>query len=196
MSEAQQITIPYEHCESKLVSEWGYHADSKTLGVKFRSGGEYWYFDVPQCVADAMRQAESIGKFVGSSVRAHFRYERQPDEPGGVVFGLPQKQEPKYTTSRIDGRIVNRSTAKPIPDFEPVIVFRGQDRKLLPFLRAYAAACDNPDHRAVVKSRIQDFEAFAAEYPHLMKEPDSSLQDLTQASIGRAPFTPVPDPQD
>lgn len=96
-------------------------------------------------------------------------------------------QEPKYDCTP-DGRIVNRSTHRVIPDGEPIMIFRAKDAKALAALRAYAEACDNPDHRAVIKSRIQDFEAFAAANPDLMKEPDSSLRDIAGANVGRAPF--------
>jgi hypothetical protein len=98
------------------------------------------------------------------------------------------KQEPKYDCSP-DGRIVNRSTNVAIPDDEPILILRAQDRNAVGALIFYMHNCDNPDHRAVVKSRIQDFQAFAEANPDRMKEPDSSLQDLAGANIGRAPFT-------
>lgn len=184
-------TINYQPSDSSQVSAWGYNALAKTLGVQFRSGGTYHYHEVPQEVADAMVKAESLGKFVGSQLRGKFAYERQPDEAGGIVFGLPQKQEPKYTTSSKHGRIVNRSTGVAIPDDEPVLVFRAKDRNALVALRAYYQVCINPDHRAVIKSRIQDFEAFALQHADRLKEPDSSLQDIAGANVGRAPIAPA-----
>jgi hypothetical protein len=189
------ITITYQPCESSQVAAWGYHAESKTLGVKFHGKAlnsppsEYHYFDVPQEVATAMGKAESLGKFIGSHVRGKFVYERQPDEATGIVYGLSQKQEPKYTTSRLHGRIVNRSSGDPIPDDEPVMIFRAQDRHARLAIAAYLSLVNNPDHAAVVKSRLLDFDAFALAHPDRMKEPDSSLQDVAVANVGRAPFT-------
>jgi hypothetical protein len=192
MNATQQITIAYQPCDSSQVAAWGYHAESKTLGVKFHGKGgadsTYHYFDVPQETADAMAKAESLGKFVGANLRGKFAYERQPDEPGGIVFGLSQKQEPKYTASSKTGRLVNRSTGIAIPDDEPVMVFRAKDRHAIGAIAYYLQLCANPDHRAVIKSRMSDFQAFAAANPERMKEPDSSLQDLAGANVGRAPF--------
>jgi hypothetical protein len=183
-----EITIAYQPCESSQVAAWGYHAESRTLGVKFhgKSGAStYHYFDVPQETADAMAKTDSLGKFVGANLRGKFAYERQPDEPGGIAFGLPTKQEPKYTTTQ-HGRLCNRSTGKPIPDDEPVFVLRAKDANAAKTLQAYIDLCQNPDHRAVAKSRLLDFMAFALKHPDLMKEPDSSLQDLAGANLGRA----------
>jgi hypothetical protein len=192
MSETKEISITYQPSESSQVAAWGYHADSQTLGVKFRAGGVYHYSGVPQDIADAMIKAESLGKFVGTSLRGKFAYERQPEEPGGIVWGLSQQQEPKYTVSKQQhGRIVNRSTGEAIPDSEPVFILRAKDRKASAALRAYAMICDNPDHKAVIKSRLQDFEVFATAHPERMKEPDSSLQDIAAANVGRAPFAPA-----
>ncbi len=140
--------------------------------MQFKSGGTYHYFGVPQHLADQMAKVESIGKFVGQELRGKFAYERQPDVPGGIVFGLGQAQEPKYTTTQ-HGRLVNRSTGKAIPDDEPVFILRAQDRKACEALAAYALVVDNPDHAAVVDQRITDFRAFAARHADRMKEPDS-----------------------
>jgi hypothetical protein len=188
MTTETAITINYQPSESSQVAAWGYHAASQTLGVKFRSGGTYHYLAVPQAVADAMGRAESLGKFVGAQLRGKFAYERQPDEATGVVFGLPQKQEPKYTVSR-HGRIVNRSTGVAVPDNEPVFILRAKDGNAARTLQAYIDLCQNADHRAVAKSRLLDFLEFAARNADLVREPDSSLQDLAGANVGRAPFT-------
>lgn len=93
-------------------------------------------------------------------------------------------QEPKYDCTP-DGRIVNRSTHHTIPDDEPVIIFRAKDRRAVVAIEAYMNACENTDHRAVVKSRLLGFQGFAANNPDRMKEPDSSLQDLASANVGR-----------
>lgn len=93
-------------------------------------------------------------------------------------------QEPKYDCTP-DGRIVNRSTSAVIPDDEPLMIFRARDKHARTAIAAYIANCSNADHRAVVKSRLLDFEEFAKANPDRMKEPDSSLQDLAGANVGR-----------
>jgi hypothetical protein len=108
--------------------------------------------------------------------------------------GLPATQEPKYTTT-IDGKLMNRSTGRNIPDDEPVMVFRAQDRNAVVAMRAYYMTCSDADHKAVIKSRIADFERFALEHPERMKEPDSNLQELASANLtgtsGAAQHHPV-----
>ena len=180
-------------CDSNQIAAFGYHPDSPTLRIKFKGAGasSYDYFEVPASVFQDMTKAESKGKFFGAEIRGKYAYSKLPDQPGGIVFGLSQAQEPKYTTASASGRIVNRSTGKPIPDDEPVMVFRAQDRNAVPMLWAYYDACQIPDHKAVIKSRIADFERFAKEHPERMKEPDSSLHDLASASLTGTEFKPV-----
>lgn len=174
MSITEAATITYQPCDSSQVSAFGYDAESQTLGVQFKAGGTYHYFDVPPTVFTALQASESVGKFFGQHLRGKIAYERQPDEPGGVVFGLPQSQEPKYTTSSKHGRLVNRSTGKAIPDDEPVFILRAQDMLALEALRAYLSSVIDPVHAAVVGSRFDDFSAFAATHPDRMKMPDSA----------------------
>lgn len=169
--------ITYTDSTSSQVSAFGYDPVTKTLGVKFRSGGgsTYHYFGVPPEVAEAMKTTESVDKFVGTELRGKYAYEKQPDQPGGIVFGLSQAQEPKYTTATASGRIVNRDTGKAIPDDEPVMIFRAQDKRAVPALWGYHDACVDLAHRAVIKARIADFERFAEAHPERTKEPDTAV---------------------
>lgn len=181
-------------CESSQLSAYGYDAGTQTLAIKFKGkagGSMYHYFGVAAEVFEAMKKAESLGTFFGKEVRGVFAYEKQPEQPGGIVFGLSQAQEPKYTTATASGRIVNRATGKPIQDDEPIMIFRAQDKNVVPMLWSYYDTCVNADHRAVIKSRIADFERFAKEHPERMKEPDSSLHDLASASLTGTEFKPV-----
>lgn len=195
MNTATRVQIAYQTCESSQIHSFGYHAANRTLGVKFHGKGktmaepappsEYYYFDVPQETADAFAAAESKGSAFGKLIRGAFQYEKQPDADG-VVFGLTQRQEPKYTVSSKDGRIVNRSTGVAIPDDEPVFILRAKDAHAGRAIQAYIDLCKSPDHRAVAKSRLLDFIEFAAAHADLVREPDSSLQDLAGANVGRA----------
>ena len=91
-------------------------------------------------------------------------------------------QEPKYNADDV-GRIVNRTTGKPVPDDEPLFIFRAQDRNAVVALQAYKDTCTSPDHRFVVQRRIDDFMRFAAEHPDRMKEPDSNMREVSGVSI-------------
>jgi hypothetical protein len=184
--------ILFQPCDSSQIAAWGYDAEAKVLGIQFhasRGGGAepsvYHYADVPLEVADAFAAAPSKGKFFGASIKGKFAYERQPGADG-VVYGLSQAQEPKYTTSSKHGRLVNRDTGTAIPDDEPVFVFRAQDRKALQALRVYALSVEQPDHAAVVARRVADFEAFAMNHPDRMKEPDSPLKLVAAGETAEA----------
>ena len=80
-------------------------------------------------------------------------------------------QEPKYGIR--DGRIINRQTGEPIPDDEPILVFRAKDRLAVRILTAYFSAIEDPEHARAVAARLEDFKRFAREYPERMKDPDT-----------------------
>lgn len=164
--------------DSHLFSAYGYDADSRTLAVQFpdrgdRPGDVYHYFDFPADVWAEFQQAESKGKFFGARVKGIYRFEKQPGADG-IVFGLSQTQEPKYTVSQRDGRILNRATGKPIPDDEPIFVLRAKDVHASAALAAYLAEIGDIEHRAAVQARIDAFDAFAAAHPERMKVPDTA----------------------
>lgn len=72
------------------------------------------------------------------------------------------------------GCLVNRSTNIPVPDDEPVFIFRAKDRKALAILVAYQAICDDLEQRAQVANPDvsgEDFRLFQMNHPELMKEP-------------------------
>jgi hypothetical protein len=64
--------IPMTAVKSSNVESHGYDATSKTLAVKFKSGGTYHYAGVPQEVADRMAKADNIGRFIGTDLKPHF----------------------------------------------------------------------------------------------------------------------------
>lgn len=81
-------------------------------------------------------------------------------------------QEPKYGIR--DGQIVNRLSGAPIPDDEPIFIFRAKDRLAVRILTAYFSAIENPEHARAVAARLEDFKRFAREHPERMKDPDTS----------------------
>lgn len=84
---------------------------------------------------------------------------------------MKESQEPKYDAR--EGLIVNRHSGEPIPDDEPVFIFRAKDRRALTALTAYYAAITNAEHARTVAARIDSFKAFAAGHPERMREPDT-----------------------
>lgn len=71
-----------------------------------------------------------------------------------------------------DGRLVKRSNEVPIPEDEPVFIFRAQDRKALSALVAYNVILDNLNQKAEVMKSINGFRGFQEKFPERMKEPD------------------------
>ena len=80
-------------------------------------------------------------------------------------------QEPKYRIR--DGQIVNRESGAPIPDDEPIFVFRAKDRLAVRVLTGYFSAIEDPEHARAVATRLEDFKRFAKEHPERMKDPDT-----------------------
>lgn len=62
--------------ESSNIARFGYDEATNTLGVEFKSGGEYQYFDVPQAVFEQMQGAASKGQFLAQNIKGHYRYAR------------------------------------------------------------------------------------------------------------------------
>lgn len=70
-----------------------------------------------------------------------------------------------------DGRLVKRSNEVPIPDDEPLFIFRAKDRKALAALVAYNSILDNLEQKAAVTETINDFRDFQERNPEKMSEP-------------------------
>jgi hypothetical protein len=81
--------------------------------------------------------------------------------------------ERKYKIKIVDGigRIVKKENEVPIPEDEPLFIFRAKDRKALCALVAYNMVLDNLDQKAVVTACINDFRLFQEMHPGLMGEP-------------------------
>jgi len=70
-----------------------------------------------------------------------------------------------------DGKLVKRSNQVPIPDHEPLFIFRAKDRKALAALVAYHMILDSLDQKEEVFKSINDFRAFQEQNPEKMGEP-------------------------
>lgn len=81
-------------------------------------------------------------------------------------------QDPKYGINEC-GHICNITTGTPIPVSEPVFIFRAKDELAEQVLHYYLTMVVTEDHRNAVKHRIHEFKTFRADYPELMKAPDT-----------------------
>ncbi|UFX49454.1 KTSC domain-containing protein (plasmid) [Bradyrhizobium sp. 41S5] len=61
---------------SSNIAEVGYDPNSRILEVQFKTGAVYQYFDISQQVYDELMRASSIGGYVNSNVKGHYRYAR------------------------------------------------------------------------------------------------------------------------
>lgn len=71
-------------------------------------------------------------------------------------------------------RLVNAATGEPIPADEPIFIMRAKDRRASATIANYAARCKDHDHVLAVEARVGEFDAFAAQHPDRMKEPDTA----------------------
>jgi len=70
-----------------------------------------------------------------------------------------------------DGRLVKRDNQVPVPEDEPLFIFRAKDRKALAVLVAYNSILDNLDQKEMVTKSINDFREFQEKNPEKMGEP-------------------------
>lgn len=65
-----------EPVDSEAIAAMGYDPPSRTLYLRFRSGGLYAYVDVAPEVFDGLRAAESKGRFFHERIDGPYRFER------------------------------------------------------------------------------------------------------------------------
>jgi hypothetical protein len=82
-------------------------------------------------------------------------------------------QDPKYVI--INNQLCNSATYEPIPQDEPLMMFRGKDRKALATVYDYAQRVEDPQHQNAVMGRAKAFEDFRLANPNRMKEPDTKV---------------------
>ncbi len=69
--------MEYVSVSSSSVAEVGYDPETAILGVRFHSGAEYHYFQVPQGVFDGFFTASSCGAYLDQYVtKAGYSYVR------------------------------------------------------------------------------------------------------------------------
>jgi len=67
--------MQYHPVSSTSLSEVAYDAASSTLGVRFKNGGEYEYYGVPESVYRGLINASSVGSYFDANVKkAKYRF--------------------------------------------------------------------------------------------------------------------------
>jgi len=61
---------------SSNVESIGYAEDDQTLEIEFKNGAVYQYFDVPESIYLALRDADSVGGYLAAHIKGVFRYSR------------------------------------------------------------------------------------------------------------------------
>ena len=93
-------------------------------------------------------------------------------------------QDPKYSIQA--GRIINTVSGVPIPYDEPIMIFRAKDcyaseHAIRPYTKALMDPLEqnkiNQAQILGVVRRLNDFEAFAKNYPERMKVPDTTVEE-------------------
>jgi hypothetical protein len=58
---------------SSVIAGVTYDPRTNTLEVEFHTGRVYQYFDVPPTEYDALRQADSVGRYFNRAIRNRYR---------------------------------------------------------------------------------------------------------------------------
>lgn len=61
---------------SSNIDEIAYDEGSETLEIRFRNGGVYQYFDVPEAVWGELKAADSKGKYLAVNIKGTYRYSK------------------------------------------------------------------------------------------------------------------------
>ena len=61
---------------STVIRSFDYHADSAILTIRFVSGSEYQYHDVPQQVYEDFKKFREKGIFYNEHIKGKFRFEK------------------------------------------------------------------------------------------------------------------------
>lgn len=94
-------------------------------------------------------------------------------------------EDRKFKFDHEDGRFVNRVSGEPIPDDEPVILFRARDRHTIELLAIYKAMSGDPHHQRAIQDRIDEFRAFQEANPQRVKEPGITRHIILNADLAR-----------
>lgn len=80
MSKPSRPKVNLIPCDSSNVMSIGYDAATQTLEVRFHTGRVFHYHKVPPEHFDALRWAESVGKYLNHHIKHRFDYTRIDEE--------------------------------------------------------------------------------------------------------------------
>jgi hypothetical protein len=72
-------------------------------------------------------------------------------------------------------RLVNRQSGQPIPEDEPIIIFRARDVYAADVIEDYARKLPSGIHKIAVQMRANQFRNWAQMHKDRMKEPDTII---------------------
>ena len=70
------MAVDWRTVTSSNIAEIGYDAGTQELRVRFNSGLEYVYLDVPGTVFSDFLDADSKGKFLNQNIKGQYEYAR------------------------------------------------------------------------------------------------------------------------
>lgn len=71
--------VEWQPVESSNIEAIAYSSGKSELHVKFKSGVEYAYSDVPASVVDDLMAAPSKGKFLAENIKGKYPYSKVED---------------------------------------------------------------------------------------------------------------------
>ncbi|HWT40096.1 MAG TPA: hypothetical protein VN081_02390 [Dongiaceae bacterium] len=86
-----------------------------------------------------------------------------------------------------NGQFVNRVSGEPIPNDEPIIIFRARDRHAEHVLREYLSMATDEHHREAIRDRMSEFAAYRAAHPERIKEPGITHEITLNSAATPAP---------
>ncbi len=70
------MVVAWTPVESSNISQVGYDAGAQELRVRFNSGSEYVYSDVPGQVFTDFLAADSKGQFLNQNIKGQYEYSK------------------------------------------------------------------------------------------------------------------------
>lgn len=88
--------------QSSNIAAVGYESSSRTLAVKFKSGENYIYHDVPATIHAQFVNAGSLGQFLNSTIKQKFLTTKVSDDEIEALFkpAVQRRKVPRITDSK------------------------------------------------------------------------------------------------
>ena len=70
------MTVSWSTVDSSNIDMIGYDDEAEELHVRFNSGSEYVYHQVPPAVHEEFLDADSKGKFLSERIKGQYEYKK------------------------------------------------------------------------------------------------------------------------